>query len=208
MLLPLRTPLVALAAGATLVLCAPVSSAQDAKPPVAGTWKLDRERTVQTRNQTLQDPESSGGGAAVGMGTRGRPGARDNNAGTQSRGVQLTPAQRALVQTILRASDSILVATTDTSFTVDPFNGFLLNIATTGKAVEQLQPDGTAIKSKASWRGKDLIVEREMNTVGNTREVYKLDPNNPNELVIEFRYENKRQRRTVEQKRVYTRQAP
>jgi len=51
-------------------------------------------------------------------------------------------------------------------------------------------------------------VERSHETNGSARMTFKLDSKNPKILVVEFHYENKRQRRTIDQKRIYDAATP
>jgi hypothetical protein len=203
----LRLSLVAFAAGGSLVWLEPrkhTSARNDQGTPssLTGTWVLNAERTERPRDQTLGDPEETGGGAAVGMGSRRRPGASDN-APTASRSPQLTAAQRAFIGELLQPAESLLITQTDTALTIDYATGYLLRAPTNGRAVDEPQPDGTVNKTKATRRNTEIIVERDLNLSGSTREVYRLDPNDPRILTVEFRYEHKRQRRTFTQKRVY-----
>lgn len=209
---PLRLSVVALAAGASMFWHEPRESAsevvwQDPAPALTGTWMLSKEKTEPPRDQTVGDVERTGAEAAVGMGGRGgRRGAQDNpgsSAGGGGNRVQFTPAQRALIRTMIQPSDSLLITQTDTAVAIDNGTGMFLNLALNGRAKDQPQPDGTVYKSKASRRGTDVIVERELGTLGSTREIYRLDKSNPRLMTVEFRYEHKRQRRTVDQKRVY-----
>lgn len=211
MSLPLRLSVVALAAGASLYWHEPRESEgeftwQDPAPTLTGTWMLNKEQTERPRDRTLGDPEATGGDAAVGMGGRGgNRGARDNpgSGGGGGNRVQLTPAQRALIRTLLQPSDSLLITHTDTAVAIDNGTGMFLKLALNGRARDEPQPDGTVFKSKASRRGTDVIVERDLGTLGGTREIYRLDKGNPRLMTVEFHYEHKRQRRTVDQKRVY-----
>ncbi|HSA54875.1 MAG TPA: hypothetical protein VLE53_04185 [Gemmatimonadaceae bacterium] len=205
-----RFPVVVLAAGASLAWHAPRESfgevvGQEPAPTLTGTWVLNREQTEPPRDRTLGDPEGTGGKAAVGMGSRGGGGARDNptSGGGRGGGVQLTTAQRMLIRTMLQPADSLLITQTDTSLAIDNGTGMFLTLALNGRTKDEPQPDGSVNKSKATRRGTDVVVERDMGAVGGTREVYRVDKNNPRLLTLEFRYEHKRQRRTFEQKRVY-----
>jgi hypothetical protein len=69
--------------------------------------------------------------------------------------------------------------------------------------VDTTVADGTKHRTRVSWRRSDLVVERDFNIAGSIRETYRLVGENPRRLVVEFHFENKAQRRTADQKRVY-----
>jgi hypothetical protein len=59
------------------------------------------------------------------------------------------------------------------------------------------------LKTKTSWRRTDLVIERSHEVQGSARMIFKVDAKDPKVMTVEFHYEHKRQRRTIDQKRVY-----
>lgn len=180
---------------------------QQERPSFAGTWKLNPEETTPLKEQVERDPERVGGGAVVGLGPKGR-GATDMASGSASRGGAgagrgpLTISAR-VVRDLMRAPATLIIQQTDSSIVIDPGIGIIVNAPTNGRAVDTTVADGTKHRTRVSWRRNDLVVERDFNIAGSIRETYRLVGENPRRLVVEFHFENKAQRRTADQKRVY-----
>ncbi|HWP03153.1 MAG TPA: hypothetical protein VNL96_06835 [Gemmatimonadaceae bacterium] len=180
---------------------------QQERPSFAGTWKLNPEETTPLKERVEHDPERVGGGAAVGLGPKGR-GATDMASGGASRSGAgagrgpLTISAR-VVRDLMRAPATLIIQQTDSSIVIDPGIGIIVNAPTNGRAVDTTVADGTKHRTRVSWKRKDLVVERDFNIAGSIRETYRLVGENPRRLVVEFHFENKAQRRTADQKRVY-----
>ena len=78
-----------------------------------------------------------------------------------------------------------------------------LNLRIDNKTLEETLANQTVLKTKAQWRTNELVVERAHETDGSARMVMRIDPKTPKLLVIDFHYEHKRQRRTIDQRRIY-----
>jgi hypothetical protein len=195
-----------LAVSALLGLEAAHSPRQSERPSLAGTWKLNPEETTPLKEQVERDPERVGGGAAVGLGPKGRGATDIASGGAASRagaGRGALTISARVVRDLMRAPSTLLIVQTDTSIVIDPGNGIIVNAPTSGRAVDTTVADGTRHRTKVSWKKNDLVVERDFNIAGSIRETYRLIGDNPRRLVVEFHFENKAQRRTADQKRVY-----
>jgi hypothetical protein len=198
---------VAFAVGTGMLAFAPrIHEPQEQRPAVAGTWNLNAEKTQEPKSTAPRDVESTGSGINPGMGSRNRGGSasgrRSSVPGGGGGGGSSTAAAR-MVRDLMRAPATLLITQTDTAIVVDPGTGILVSVRTDGRLVDEPFPDGSTRKTKATWRTRDLIVERDFGESGAIRETYRLEPENPKVLIVEFHFENKRQRSSVDQRRVY-----
>lgn len=213
MSLSLRLSVVALAAGVTLI-GSPSRPAPAQQPAftIAGTWRLNREKTAPPKETQIRDPESvgttrartgqSGSRATSTRGSTGGGGGGDRTGGGGDRGTVGGP-MGLLLRAAMRPADSLLIAQDEQNISIDSYNGYLLALQLDGTPLEASQPDGSILKSKATLKKDQLVLERDLGAAGNIRELYRFEKDDTNQLVVEFKFENKRQRRTVEQKRVY-----
>lgn len=212
MMLSLRLSAVALAASAALIGSRNSEVPRQQGFNVAGVWHLNREKTERPKETQIRDPESVGTttmrtGQARGRPSAGSGGNATGETGAGARGGQamIGGAVGLLLRAAMQPTDSLLIAQDDLSVNIDPGNGYLTALQLDGTAIEAPQADGTIHKTKATLKKDQLLIERDLTTAGHIREIYRFDKNNPNQLIVEFKYENKRQRRTFEQKRVYDR---
>ena len=105
---------------------------------------------------------------------------------------------------MMMASKTLKVTQADSVVTIEDEDGPLfVNLRTDNKALEETLANQTVLKTKAQWKKNELIVERTHETDGSARMILKIDPKNPKQLVVDFHYEHKRQRRTIDQRRIY-----
>lgn len=183
------------------------AAAQDA-PSLVGTWTLNTEKTEQPRDRTIEDPESTGAGSTMrtGMGSR-RGGGGGGTGGGAAAGGGARGGRGGFGRMfggMMQASGTLKITQADTILMIDDEDGpVFVNVRTDGKTVEEPMADRTTLRTKAQWRRTDLIVERSHDVNGSARMIMRIDPRDPKTLIVEFHFENKRQRRTIDQKRIY-----
>ena len=102
------------------------------------------------------------------------------------------------------ASKTLNVTQADSIVTIEDEDGPLfLNLRADNKTKEETLTNQTVLKTKVQWRKNELVVERSHETDGSARMILRIDPKNPKQLVVDFHYEHKRQRRTIDQRRIY-----
>ena len=102
------------------------------------------------------------------------------------------------------ASKTLNVTQADSILTIEDEDGPLfLNLRADNKTKEETLTNQTVLKTKVQWRKNELVVERSHETDGSARMILRIDPKNPKQLVVDFHYEHKRQRRTIDQRRIY-----
>ena len=214
-----RSRSLALAAfGAAAVVCwTPVALAQDA-PVFTGTWSLNIDKTEPAKDKVIEDAEGTGAGRTLstGLGGRGstgrRPevagggggggggGARSGGGGGGGRG-----NVRLIFGGMMNPSKTLKVTQADSILTIEDEDGPLfVNLRADNKALEETLANQTVLKTKVQWKKKDeLVVERSHDTDGSARMIMRIDPKNPKTMIVDFHYEHKRQRRTIDQRRIY-----
>lgn len=190
--------------------------AQDA-PTIVGNWNLNTEKTEPPKDRTISDPEATGAGRTMrnGLGGRGGGGSRGGDAGAPSGGARGGGARGGrsafgrMFGGMMQPSRILRISQADSVVMIDDEDGpVFVGVHTDGKTVEEPMADQTILKTKAQWKKTDLVVERSHEVNGSARMIMKLDPRNPKVLIVEFHYENKRQRRTIDQKRIYDAATP
>lgn len=204
------TSMLAVLGAASLICGAPVAAAQDA-PVFVGTWTLNMDKTEPAKDVVIEEPEGTGAGRTMRTGLGGR-GGRGGSGGASGGGARSGggggSAGRENVRLIfggmMIASKTIKVTQADSIVTIEDEDGPLfVNLRSDNKTLEETLANQTVLKTKAQWRKNELIVERSHETDGSARMIMKIDPKNPKVLVVDFHYEHKRQRRTIDQRRIY-----
>jgi hypothetical protein len=208
MFIPLRISIVAAAVGSVLILSHPTAT-QGERPSFSGTWNINGDKTGEVKDVTL----SSNIGVDTRTMTTGQRRAGSTGGGGGGGGSPSTSNRGgggplpAVVRSVLSPASKLLIELSDSSITVDPGTGYIVKVPTDGKVHEERLEDGSVFKTKATWRRDELIVERDFNVAGTvsgaTREVFRLDKSDPRMLVVDFHFEHKAYRRTVDQRRVY-----
>lgn len=206
--------------GAAAILCwTPLLNAQDA-PVLVGTWTLNIDKTEPAKDKVIEDAEGTGAGRTMSTGLSGRGASRrtgDVAGGGGSRsgggaggvgGGGGGGASRGNVRLIfggmMIASKTLKVMQADSIVTVEDEDGPLfVNLRSDGKTLEETLANQTVLRTKVQWKKNELVVERIHDTDGSARMIMRVDPKNPKVLIVDFHYEHKRQRRTIDQRRIY-----
>ncbi|HEX6943590.1 MAG TPA: hypothetical protein VF128_11725 [Gemmatimonadaceae bacterium] len=191
---------------AAIVCLAPPLSAQD-EPVFVGTWTLNMDKTEPAKDKVIEEPEGTGAGRTMRTGLGGRGGG-GSGGGARSGGGGGGGAGRGNVRLIfggmMIASKTLKVTQADSILTVEDEDGPLfVNLRADNKNLEETLSNQTVLKTKVQWRKNELVVERSHETDGSARMIMRIDPKNPKTLVVDFHYEHKRQRRTIDQRRFY-----
>jgi hypothetical protein len=190
--------------------------AQDAAVFV-GTWALSIDKTEPAKDKVIEDAEGTGAGRtmATGMGGRGASrrtgdvaggsgsgggGARSGSGGGSGGGRSNV---RLIFGGMMMASKTLKVTQADSIITIEDEDGPIFVNLHADKTLEETLTNQTVLKTKVQWKKNELVVERSHETDGSARMIMRIDPRNPKVLVVDFHYEHKRQRRTIDQRRVY-----
>ena len=202
MSVPVRLPLIALATSAGLIWATgDRSTRQDDRPTFAGTWTLNAEKTEEPKDKVIEEPEATGAGRTMrptGMGARG--GGRGGSAGgaaTGTGGERCGRASRSLRSDVRWHDAASRRWSGPIQPSVDDEDGpVFLDLRLDGKILETSPTNGWAQEGRND-------VERSHDTNGSAREIFRIDPKYPKVLIVDFHYEHKRQRRTIDQRRIY-----
>jgi hypothetical protein len=205
-----RTSLFAVLGAATVLAIAPGASAQDA-PVFVGTWSLNMDKTEPAKDKVIEEPEGTGAGRTMRTGLGGRSGGGSSGGGSSggarsggSAGGGGRGNVRLIFGGMMMASKTLKVTQADSIITIEDEDGPLfVNLRSDNKNLEETLANQTVLKTKVQWRKNELVVERSHETDGSARMIMKIDPKNPKVLVVDFHYEHKRQRRTIDQRRIY-----
>jgi hypothetical protein len=105
---------------------------------------------------------------------------------------------------MMNPSKTLKVTQADSIVSIEDEDGPLfLNLHADNKTLEETLTNQTVLKTKAQWKKNELVIERMHDTDGSARMIIRIDPKNPKTMVVDFHYEHKRQRRTIDQRRVY-----
>ena len=105
---------------------------------------------------------------------------------------------------MVNPSKTLKVIQADSLVSIEDEDGPLfLNLRADNKTLEETLTNQTVLKTKAQWKKNELIVERSHDTDGSARMIIRIDPKNPKTMLVDFHYEHKRQRRTIDQRRIY-----
>jgi len=157
-----------------------IANAQDA-PVLLGTWTLNIDKTEPAIDRVVEDARA----------TRGSGSGGPSN-------VRLTFGGMTM------ASKTLKVTQADSIITIEDDDGPLfVNLRADNKTLEEKLANQSVVKTRAQWRKNELIVERVHETDGSARMIIRMDPRSPKVLIVDFHYENKRQGRTIDQRRIY-----
>ena len=203
--------------GVAAVVCwTPVALAQDA-PVFTGTWSLNIDKTEPAKDKVIEDAEGTGAGRTLstGLGGRGSTGRRPEVAGGGGGarsgggggggGGGGRATMRLIFGGMMNPSKTLKVTQADSILTIEDEDGpIFLNLRADNKTLEETLVNQTVLKTKVQWKKKDeLVVERSHDTDGSARMIIRIDPKNPKTMIVDFHYEHKRQRRTIDQRRIY-----
>ncbi|HEY5546632.1 MAG TPA: hypothetical protein VIK50_11320 [Gemmatimonadaceae bacterium] len=193
--------------GTAAILCwTPGANAQDA-PVLVGTWSLNIDRTEPAKDKVIEEPEGTGAGRTMrtGLGSRGGGRSRGGGDGTTAGGGGGGRGNiRLIFGGMMIASKTLKVTQADSIITIEDEDGPLfINLRADNKTLTETLANQTVLKTKVQWRKNELVVERSHDTDGSARMIMRVDPKNPKVLIVDFHYEHKRQRRTIDQRRIY-----
>jgi hypothetical protein len=202
--------------GAAAILCwTPGAQAQDA-PVLVGTWTLNIDKTEPARDRVIEDAEGTGAGRTMSTGLSGRGasrrtgdvagggGSRSGGGGAGGGGGASRGNVRLIFGGMMIASKTLKVTQADSIVTIEDEDGPLfVNLRADNKNLEETLANQTMLKTKAQWKKNELVVERVHDTDGSARMIVRVDPKNPKVHIVDFHYEHKRQRRTIDQRRTY-----
>jgi len=210
-----QKPLLAILTAAAFLSVPQGSGAQDA-PVFVGTWTLNIDKTEPAKDKVIEDPEGAGAKTlSTGLGGRGATsrrgevaggggGVRSGGGGGGGGGGGSRGNMRLIFGGMMNPSKTLKVTQADSIVTIEDEDGpVFINLHADNKTLEETLANQTVLKTKAQWRKNELVVERAHDTDGSARMVLKIDPKNPKTLIVDFHYEHKRQRRTIDQRRVY-----
>jgi len=193
--------------GTAAILCwTPGANAQDA-PVLVGTWSLNIDKTEPAKDKVIEEPEGTGAGRTMrtGLGSRGGGRSRGGGDGTTAGGGGGGRGNiRLIFGGMMIASKTLKVTQADSIITIEDEDGPLfINLRADNKTLTETLANQTVLKTKVQWRKNELVVERSHDTDGSARMIMRVDPKNPKVLIVDFHYEHKRQRRTIDQRRIY-----
>lgn len=191
MLHPIRRAGWALATlGIGLLVGAAGPPGQKNKPTLAGTWKLNAEKTAaeqsaQPGDPTVREGYRPGGRPRVGTGMTGGGSARPGGGGGESGG----GAGRANLGPLglyARPLPELVVVQTDSSITISDPRGTPRTYRTDGR--KEIEPllGADSLEIVAKWKDGKLTTERKLGSFGSVREVYWIDSDS-HALVLEVR---------------------
>ena len=209
-------PLFAILTAAAFLSVTHGIGAQDA-PVFVGTWTLNIDKTEPAKDKVIEDAEGTGAGKTMstGLGGRGSSSRRGDVAGGSGGGARSgggggggggsnRATMRMIFGGMMNPSKTLKVSQADSIITIEDEDGpVFINLHADNKTLEETLANQTVLKTKAQWRKNELVVERSHDTDGSARMILKIDPKNPKTLIVDFHYEHKRQRRTIDQHRVY-----
>lgn len=204
--------LIAAVGTALTIGSAPTAFAQDA-PVFVGTWSLNIDKTEPAKDKVIEEPEGTGAGKTMRTGLGGRGGGGSSGGGAGGGGARSGGGGgggggrgnvRLIFGGMMMASKTLRVTQADSIITIEDEDGpVFVNLHADSKTLEETLANQTVLKTKAMWRKNELVVERVHETDGSARMIMRIDPKNPKVLIVDFHYEHKRQRRTIDQRRIY-----
>jgi len=213
-----KTSVLAVLGAAALFCGTSVASAQDA-PVFVGTWTLNIDKTEPAKDKVIEDAEGTGAGRTLstGLGSRGSSGRRGAVAGGSSGGGGGGGGSaggggggggrsnfRLIFGGMVNPSKTLKVIQADSIVSIEDEDGPLfLNLRADNKTLEETLTNQTVLKTRVQWKKNELVVERSHDTDGSARMIIRIDPKNPKTMLVDFHYEHKRQRRTIDQRRIY-----
>ena len=205
-----KTSVFAVLSAAAFLGWTPRVEAQDA-PVFVGTWTLNIDKTEPAKDKVIEEPEGTGAGRTMrtGMSSRGGGGgggggggATGGGGGGGGRGGRAN--FRLIFGGMMSPSKTLKITQADSIVTIEDEDGpVFVNLHADNKSLDETLANQTVLKTKAQWKKNELIVERIHESDGSARMSLKIDPKNPKVMVVDFQYEHKRQRRTIDQRRIY-----
>jgi hypothetical protein len=180
--------------------------AQPNQPNLAGTWKLNAEKTAAERPDQSADPSirqgySRGGRPRVGTGvtsggdmTGGRP-----SGGTDVGGARANLGPLGLYA---RPLPELVIVQTDLSITISDPRGTPRTYRTDGRKESEPLPGADVMETVARWKDDKLTTERKLGSFGSVREVYWLDARS-HVLIVEVRLSGPQLVAPLEMRRIY-----
>ncbi len=186
----------------TLALVASSLPAQTA-PALVGTWALNASRTEEPKERVIEEPEAVGTrtmrtnpGRTVTVGSAG--------AGTLGARASGRASFRLVFGGMVSASKTLRITQADSIVTIDDEDGpVFVNLRADNKDLVETLANQTVLKTSVQWKKDELVIERTHDTDGSARMILRIDAKNPKQLIVDFHYEHKRQRRTIDQRRIY-----
>lgn len=214
-----NTSLLAVVGAAVILAWTSGANAQNA-PVLVGTWNLNIDKTEPAKDKIIEDAEGTGAGStmATGMGSKGasrrtgsvaggggqRSGGSGGSGGGGGGGGAGRSNFRLIFGGMVNPSKTLKVTQADSVITIEDEDGPLfVNLRADNKTLDETLTNLTVLKTKVQWRKNELVVERSHETDGSARMIIRVDEKNPKLLIVDFHYEHKRQRRTIDQRRIY-----
>ena len=207
-----KSPLFAILGAAVVLAWAPDAVAQNA-PILVGTWTLNIDKTEPAKDKVIEDAEGTGAGKTMSTGMGGRGSTRrtgevaGGGGGARSGGGGGGGGRsnfRLIFGGMMNASKTLKVTQADSLITIEDEDGpIFVNLRADNKTLDETLANQTVLKTRVQWRKNELVVERVHDTDGSARMVIRVDEKHPKMLVVDFHSEHKRQRRTIDQRRIY-----
>ena len=194
--------------GLGLLLLAAASPGQGKNAGLAGTWKLNVEKSVAADNSRGDSPDpeikqgySSGGRPRVGTGMTaprggGQPGGGGSGGG--GGGIRVTGP----LGLYARPLAELVIVQTDSTVTISDPSGTPRTYRTDGRKESESLPGSDSLEITAKWKEGKLITERKLGKYGTIKEVYSLETVN-HELIVEVRLTGPSLSKPVEMRRAY-----
>lgn len=177
MLNPLRRASWVLATWSVALLAgAAGAAAQQSKPSLAGTWKLNAEKTAAEKLDQSPDPSvrqgyRSGGRPRVGTGITGGAETPARPSGSESGG----RANLGPLGLYARPLPELVIVQTDSSITISDPRGTPRVYYLDGRKETEPLLGSDAMEVSAKWKDGKLTTERKLGSFGNVRAVYSVD---------------------------------
>ena len=163
--------------------------AQQSRPVLAGSWRLDSTKTEQ--------PRWTGSAAQVLRADLGARGMYDAPARGREPPLDAEALMRALRPVLL-----VRIAQTDSTVALSDGAGELATYRTDGRKIKEPQLVGDPVEISAKWKDGQLTIERKVPDLATIRETYYLDPASK-QLIVDVRMSGSRLPRNIELRRVY-----
>ncbi|HEV8355176.1 MAG TPA: hypothetical protein VGQ17_00235 [Gemmatimonadales bacterium] len=212
-----RTGPVLLSLCAGLLGLGALSSQNLQNPSLAGTWKLNAEKSDRPEEAMREaarpeDPANPGKGFSSGGGRPrvGRSGAAAGSSGGADAGAMGGGraggsgggAGMAPLMLYVRPLPQLLVEQTDSTLTLSDPTGTPRTFHPDGRKVTEPMLNEEQLELTAKWKSAKLVVERKLGTIGTIKETYLIDPA-ARQLIVLVNVSSPRLLRAVELRRVY-----
>ena len=195
--------------GMSLLLLGALGPRQGKTVNLAGTWKLDLEKTAEEQKGEPADPRSkqgynSGAGRPrVGTGvTEPRGGGGMGGAPGASAAGRANLASLGALGAYARPQQELVIVQTDSTISISDPRGTPRSYRPNGaKEIEPLL-GVDSLEVVARWKGGKLTTERKFGQLGSIREVYAIDSDN---VMVEVRVSAPQLPQPLDLRRVYAR---